>query len=149
MQTITSRLSNAARARVQARLRARPKLPFSGALEGKGSTGAATASELAQSLAELISVDLEHLRREDTFRDIFRVRRDELPVEVQPLLQKVGLHDVVDPFGMALLDFVEKRISEDRSRMKRAPFARAPSNEDEWLERILDTTVGELLVALA
>jgi hypothetical protein len=94
-------------------------------------------------------VDLEHLRREDKFRDILRVHRDELPVAVQPLIQKVGLRDVVDPFGMALLDFVEKRIGEDNSRMKRAPFIPVPSNEDEWVERILDTTVGELLVALA
>ena len=65
-------------------------------------------TSLAERLAALIGVPAKYLRSEDKFHEILRVHREELPPEVQPLMAKAGLADVIDPFAFALLDFVEK-----------------------------------------
>lgn len=150
MQAIASKLSNAARARVRDRLRGRPRVPLSGLITGQATTTEPTNdTALAHALAGLIGVDAEHLRPNDRFREIFRVHRDELPQDIQPLMPKAGLNDVIDPFAFALLDFVEKRIGDDRSRLQRAAFVPSPKNENEWIDRILDMTFAEFLIALA
>jgi hypothetical protein len=150
MQAITSKVSDAARTRVRARLRGRVKVPLSGSARDQLTAPASeNGTSLAQALANLIGVEVEQLRRDDKLREILRVHRNELPADVQRLLPKIGLSDVVDPFAFALLDFVEKRIGEDPSRVKRAPFVPLPTSEDEWIDRILSMTVGELLGALA
>ena len=145
MPGITGKISKAARARVRARLVARPQVSARAFSE---LTAMPTHSTLARDLASVIGVDAQYLRREDVLGEILRVHRNELPPDIQPLLARVGLQDVVDPFAFGLLDFVEKRIGEDQSRLKRDPFVPTPKTEDEWIARILSLTFGELFDAL-
>jgi hypothetical protein len=150
MPANTSKVSTAAKARVRDRLRERPKEPITNSITAQiPASDSKTATTLANDLAVLIGVDVEHLRAGDRLRNILRVHTDELPENVRPLVPRVGLGDVVDPFAFSLLDFVEKRIGKDRSRMQRPAFMPRPKNEEQWIERILDMTVADFLTALA
>jgi hypothetical protein len=144
-----NKLSLAARERVRARLLERVAIS-----PGKWIPADLLRSDpdevtaLATRLAALIGVPAGHLRAEDKFREILRVHREELLPEIQSLMAEAGLVDVIDPFAFALLDFVEKRVGEDPSRLQHFTFQPSPSNEGQWLERILELSVGELLRAL-
>jgi len=77
------------------------------------------------------------------------VDRGDLPEHIQPLVKEFGLTASVDPFGLDLLHFIEKRIGKDESKLGRLPFVPLPHNEDEWIERIMGMTLRQFLVALA
>lgn len=150
MQYNTTKVSNAAMARVRDRLRDRPKLSVAGSIASQlPAPDSMKVAAIANELAALFGVDVEHLRPSDTLRDLQRVCRDELPADIQPLMARIGLKDVFDPLAFDLLDIVEKRMGQDRSRLLRAPFVPAPKSEEEWIDRILDMTVADFLSALS
>ena len=150
MPFATTKLSKAARLRVRERLQGRPRMSIVGSVLSEcGSAGSPGIATLADALSTMIGIDIDYLRPDETLREALRVHRDELSDDVRDLFSVVGLQDVIDPFALALLDLVEERIREDPSRLQRAAFVPLPSDEDEWVERILGMTVSEFLKALA
>lgn len=147
MDFTPARLIAAAEQVVRTRLRQRsPAAPVSTVSRG----GASSEGEaVTQWFASMIGVGTEHLRDDDRLGDILRVQRSELPEDVRPLLEKFGLGDFVSVYGFEILDHVEDRTAKDRSIIARAPFVPLPRSEDEWMDRIMSMTVGELLTALA
>jgi hypothetical protein len=103
---------------------------------------------VATELASLIGVDVKYLRAEDSLRDILVVRAGELPVGTRKLLEKAGLVDAVNPFAFDLIDFVERRIGQEQSRLQHRAFSPLPKSEEEWVERLEGMTVRELVEAL-
>lgn len=150
MPSVTSKLSKAARRRVRERLQARPKIAIvASVISEHGDAGSVGIATLADALSTMIGIDIDHLRPDETLRDALRVQRDELSSDVRDLFSEIGLENVIDPFAFSLLDLAEKRFREDPSRVQRAVFIPLPSNEDEWVDRLLDMTVSEFLNALA
>jgi hypothetical protein len=105
------------------------------------------ANAVVEQIASLIGVDASQLQPEDHLREILRVSQAELPQDVQALMPQFGLSGVIDPSAFDLLDFVEKSVAGDRSKLNR--FRPMPRDDSEWLERILDMTLSELAEALA
>ena len=150
MAFTTTKLLRAAEAQVRERLRQRPMIPLVESVVGSaGPEDESKVSSLAAELAEVIGVDVGHLRPSETLRESLRVHRDELGSEIGMLMPKVGLDDVVDPFAFGLLDLVERKFRERPTRVESQFFAPTPKNEDDWVERILDLTVADFLRALA
>lgn len=141
MLTTTSKVLDAARARVRDRLLTRPEAPL--AVHDPSAAASAVA------LAGILGVKIEHLRLDDRLQDILRVHRDDLPADVRAMMGKLGLREVIDPFAFDLLDLVERRFREQRARAQRLAFHPIPKNEEEWIDRILSMTVNELLTAIA
>ncbi len=150
MNLTPGRLMAAAEEHVHGKLQRRSKVPLVASIESRESVQSHSSLETqAKQLASIVGVDRDHLRPDDRLGDILRVDGDELPVDVRPLLQKFGLRDHIIVRGTEILDYVERRAGADRGILNREPFAPAPRNEDEWMERIMDMTVEQLLVTLA
>jgi hypothetical protein len=107
------------------------------------------ALTLPQELADVIGVEIECLRLDDKFGDILSVHSRDLSEDIQRLMKQIGLTDSIDPFGLDLLHFIEKRGGGDESRLRRPAFLPLPSDESEWIERIMEMTVRQFLIALA
>ena len=144
MPTIANQFTNAAKARVRAKLRDRE-----GGASPTDLSRREIPNEVKEELSELLDVDIAYLRAGDRLREILRIHRSELPADAQPLMEKLGLKDIADPFAIDLLHYVEKRIARDSTRLQRPAFRPQPNSEDEWIERIMDMTVAELSSALA
>lgn len=150
MAFASSKLLNAAGARVRERLSQRHMIPLVEQVPGVSEPEQVAAmSALAGELSRVIGVDASYLRASETLREPLRVRREELASEIGELMPRVGLGEVVDPFAFDLLELVERRFREKPSRVERAAFSPMPKNEDEWIERILDLTVADFLITLA
>ena len=103
---------------------------------------------ISEELAAVLGVDLGYLRPDDRLRDILHVQQTELPTRFQSLFPKLGLTDFVNPFGIELLDFVERRLKKKQWKLNQPPFTPIPTNEGEWIDRIVGLTVGDLVAAL-
>ncbi|GAC1418074.1 MAG: hypothetical protein NVSMB53_17110 [Gemmatimonadaceae bacterium] len=148
MWLTTTRLLESAAALVRERLRHRP--PTETSEVGKESGAAlrnGSRADLLEEFALIIGVEASCLRLDDRLQDALRVERHELPADHQRLMSKLGLRDVIQPFAIDLLDFVEQRIGNDHARLAR--FQPWPKNEDEWIDRILGMTIADLIDALA
>ena len=145
MPTIANQFSLAAKARVRAKLRDRAE----GSHNLMNVPRIETPHAATKDLATIVGVEAVHLRPDDRLRDILRVHRTDLPPDAQPLMERLGLRDIADPFAIDLLHYVENRIGRDSARLRRGPFTPQPQNEEEWIERIMGMTVAELSSALA
>ena len=106
-------------------------------------------TSILRELSAIFGVDERQLRGADKFRDILRVHRSELPENIQDLFPSLGLTDHVDVFVLDLLHLLENRVGKKTSRLSSPAFIPVPTNEDEWVERILEMTIEEFTVALA
>ena len=145
MPTIANQFTSAAKASVRAKLRDRED----GQESPTGPSKKENPDEVKQELSQILDVGVAYLRAGDRLRDILRIHRSELPANAQPLMEKLGLKDIADPFALDLLHYVEKRIGRDSTRLTRPAFRPPPRSEDEWIERIMDMTVAEFSSALA
>ena len=135
---------------VQARLSTRPNIALVKSVQAQGSERSLTALDVeAEKLARCIGVDSGQLRPDDRLGEILRVYEGELPPHARPLLRKFGHSDHILIGGFAILDHVEQRMAEVRSIVRERPFVPSPKSEDEWMDRIMGMTVGELLTVLA
>jgi hypothetical protein len=142
----TTRLLAAASARVKERLQQRDRL---GLLRGAADASVGSPTRIVAQLSAILGVDATYLRPEETLREVLRVHRSELPADLQDLFPALGLQDFVDPFALEILDMVEREIRRDRTKIHRKPFVPTPTNEDEWVTRLLDMTIAEFVEALA
>lgn len=150
MDLTPRRLLAAAHETVQARLRQRTKVSLANSFATTNPERPRESLENeARQLAAIVGVDMDYLRPDDRLGDILRVEQTELPEDVRPLLRKFGLDHFVRVQAFEILDHVERRMAKDRSILYRPPFVPSPRNEDEWIDRIMNMTVGELLIALA
>jgi hypothetical protein len=149
MAGATARLNAIARAQVEARLRERPPLPVDQWAQGITEEEKARRMRVIEDLSRVIGVAPQQLRPDDRLDEVLRVSRSSLPEPAQRDMTSLGLREVFDPYAFALLDFVERRVGEDRTRLSRESFQPTPKSESEWVDRILRLTVGELAEALA
>lgn len=138
----------AAKARVRQRLAEQAGVRATSRSDAR-SVWTAKEFEIATSIAAALNVEIAHLPRREILATILRVHKDDLPDDIQRLLPSVGLTNWVDPFALDLLALVEKTIGRDRNKLNCPLWTPRPTNEDEWVERIMGATLDDLVVALS
>lgn len=104
-----------------------------------------SAQKLLADLGANIGLDVTKLRPDDRMSRLLRVARDELP-EIASAWEKHGFGEYVEVFSYDIMHVVESLADPHRWRDKWQSLDSPPANEEEWLDRIMDMTVGAFLI---
>ena len=149
MTTAASKLLLAGRAHVRSRLQQRPSIVKNDVPSADGAHATREAAAVLREFADLIGVEVGHLRASDKLSDLLRVHRSAVGPDLQSLMQQVGVQEELDPFGFELLALVERRVGQNPARLQHPWFQPLPKDEDEWIQRIGAMTVTEFVAALS
>ena len=100
---------------------------------------------LEGALARLLGVPVQAIPVNERIRDVLRVDVHEVAPGLQPKVMELGGH--VIPHALAILDLIERSVARDPDMLDRPFFQPVPTNEGEWIGRILDATFADLIHA--
>lgn len=82
---------------------------------------------------------------DETMADLFRIAREEMPVETAPAWEKLGFRTHVEPFAYDLMAAFEKSTDKAKALETWNSLTKPPRNEDQWIDLLMRMKVGEFV----
>ena len=141
-----AKIEEAAREKVLCRLRSRPKLSVPEVIEtcGLDHEQGRRAEMILESMESVLGIPTAGISPNDRLRDVFRVYKSEFDA-IPAGWDRTQLGDYIEVFAYDLMNMLERLSTRSAWAEKRLKLPSPPSNEEEWIDLVLEMTLCDFL----